>query len=53
VPLEFLRTEAARRSLDYMVEGQSMTHPAFVFQGYTIWGLTYRILTNFLSIVAA
>jgi len=28
-----------------------MEYSTFVYRGYTIWGLTYRILTSFLELV--
>lgn len=32
--------------------GAEFPHPAFEFQGYTIWGLTHRILTQFVSLLS-
>jgi 8-oxo-dGTP pyrophosphatase MutT (NUDIX family) len=50
VPLPFLRQDEARGSLRLTLAGQEMEYSAFVYRGHTIWGLTYRILTSFLSL---
>lgn len=51
VPLSFFQTPAApgcyRRELDGIVTEL----PCYRYQGYTIWGLTHRILDGFLKIV--
>jgi 8-oxo-dGTP pyrophosphatase MutT (NUDIX family) len=50
VPLCFLRQDEAQGSLRLTLAGQEMEYSAFVYRGHTIWGLTYRILTSFLSL---
>jgi len=50
VPLRFLRQREAQGSIRFALAGQEMDFSAFVYRGCTIWGLTYRILTSFLSL---
>jgi 8-oxo-dGTP pyrophosphatase MutT (NUDIX family) len=51
VPLSFLRSSAAhavyRRSLD----GIEQEFPAYHYEGYTVWGLTHRMLDGFLRLI--
>jgi len=42
-----MRTQAALVPF----EAQELEHPAFVYAGHTIWGLTHRILTGFLEVL--
>jgi len=51
VPLDFLFSAAARTTHTRTLDGISGDFPAFRYQGYTIWGLTHRILEGFLEIV--
>lgn len=44
LPLEALFAPAARSSLDYRYEGQSLVFPCLRHEGLVIWGLTYRML---------
>lgn len=44
LPLETLFDPAARGSLDYRHEGQSLVFPCLRHEGLVIWGLTYRML---------
>jgi 8-oxo-dGTP pyrophosphatase MutT (NUDIX family) len=39
--------------IDYQIEreGNRMAFPAFEYDGYTVWGLTYRILRNFFDVL--
>jgi 8-oxo-dGTP pyrophosphatase MutT (NUDIX family) len=50
VPLPFLRQSEAQGSIRLTLGGQEMEFSAFVYRGREIWGLTYRILTHFLSL---
>jgi 8-oxo-dGTP pyrophosphatase MutT (NUDIX family) len=50
VPLASLRRHEARGTFRHQVAGHDLEHPAFVYEGYTIWGLTHRILTGFLAL---
>ncbi len=51
VPLGFLREREAQGHIRFSLAGQEIEHSAFVYRGYTIWGLTYRILTGFLDVL--
>lgn len=51
IPLAALRRPEMQGHFTYELEGLSMRHPAFVYDGYTIWGLTYRILSNVLTLL--
>jgi 8-oxo-dGTP pyrophosphatase MutT (NUDIX family) len=50
VPLSFLRRPDSRGVYSRDLNGGLQEFPAFVYQGYTIWGLTYRMLTGFLDL---
>jgi len=50
VPLPFLRQPDAQGSIRFTLAGEEMEFSAFVYRGREIWGLTYRILTHFLSL---
>jgi len=52
VPLSQLARADARTTFEYELGGRRFSFPAFAHRGYTIWGLTYRILSQFLQIVA-
>ena len=52
VPLASLRRREACGTHLQQQFGNQMEYPAFVYQGYTIWGLTHRILTSLLDILA-
>jgi len=51
VPLASLRRHEARGTYRHTMHGQQIEHPAFVYDGHTIWGLTHRILTGFLEVL--
>ena len=51
VPLASLHRHDVRATYRHNVGGQPLEHPAFVYQGHTIWGLTHRILTGFLDVL--
>jgi 8-oxo-dGTP pyrophosphatase MutT (NUDIX family) len=51
VPVRDLLHPAARREyLHALEEGEPLRFPAFGYDEYVIWGLTHRILTQFLDI---
>jgi 8-oxo-dGTP pyrophosphatase MutT (NUDIX family) len=52
VPLASLRHGEAGGTYRQQQFGNQMGYPAFVYQGYTIWGLTHRILTSLLDILS-
>lgn len=45
------RGEAAT-SIDYDIEGQRLTLPAFDVGGHVVWGLTYRMLESLFDVLA-
>lgn len=51
IPLTTLREPGVQGHYMYELDGVISRHPAYVHGRYTIWGLTYRILTNLLSLV--
>jgi len=51
VPLSFLNSPAARATYTRTLENVTSDFPAFRFQRYTIWGLTHRVLSEFLELV--
>ncbi|MGH3055448.1 MAG: NUDIX hydrolase, partial [Gaiellaceae bacterium] len=48
VPLASLRHDPPG-TYRHSHEGHDLEHPAFIYKGHTIWGLTHRILTGFLE----
>jgi 8-oxo-dGTP pyrophosphatase MutT (NUDIX family) len=53
VPLSFFQTPAASGRYRRELEGIATEFPCYRYQGYTIWGLTHRILEGFFGIVAS
>lgn len=51
LPLSFLTRAEAKGTYRREINGEMQNFPAFVYEGYTIWGLTYRMLTGFLDLV--
>ncbi len=51
VPLGFLTRPEARGRMRFNLAGQEVEHDAYVYQGHTIWGLTYRILSRLLEVL--
>lgn len=51
VPLLPLARGEARGTFRHDHEGQTLELEAFVYEGHTIWGLTYRILTGLLEVL--
>ncbi|GIW45391.1 MAG: coenzyme A pyrophosphatase [Candidatus Binatia bacterium] len=51
IPLSALRHENTQRSFQPAPDRTAL--PAFEFRGYTIWGLTHRILSGFLDLLAS
>jgi 8-oxo-dGTP pyrophosphatase MutT (NUDIX family) len=51
VPLASLHRHEARGTYRHHFAGFETEHPAFLYQGYTIWGLTHRILTRLLDVL--
>lgn len=53
VPVSVLQDPAASRSVVLELGGGPRTVPSFSYRGYVIWGLTERILRQFLAVVDA
>lgn len=51
VPLASLRRHDTRGIFRHRHGGQEIEHPAFIYQGRTIWGLTHRILSGLLDVL--
>jgi hypothetical protein len=51
LPLSFLTQSEASGVYIWHVDGFDLEFPAFIYRGYTVWGLTYRMLTGFLSLM--
>ena len=49
--IDHLRAPAARTGYEITVRQQRHRFPAFDVDGYTVWGLTYRILLDLLELV--
>jgi len=52
VPLANLREPSAQATYRYQLNGFETRHDAFIYEGYVIWGLTYRILRRFLEVIS-
>jgi 8-oxo-dGTP pyrophosphatase MutT (NUDIX family) len=52
-PLSALREESAAAWIRIPTDGVVKRFPAIEFEDYTIWGLTYRILQQFLEVAEA
>lgn len=52
VPLSALKRPETAGYHPHRVAGTTVSFPAFVYRGFTIWGLTYRMLTTLLETVA-
>lgn len=50
VPVAGLREEGAVESVEIQLRGEVRTFPCFRVEGEAVWGLTYRILTQFLEV---
>jgi 8-oxo-dGTP pyrophosphatase MutT (NUDIX family) len=53
VPLTHLASDEAVDEILIELEGESFSLPALNYQEYVIWGLTHRILTNFMDVARA
>lgn len=50
VPLRFIADPKNVRPYVFPNDPLSREFPSFVYEGYTVWGLTYRIVSNFLRL---
>jgi 8-oxo-dGTP pyrophosphatase MutT (NUDIX family) len=53
VPLSALRDESAVSEILITLEGGSLAFPSLKYRDYVIWGLTHRILVQFLELTRA
>lgn len=51
VPVSALRNESAASEILITLEGGSRAFPSLVYGEYVIWGLTHRILTQFMQLI--
>lgn len=49
IPMAALRDGRSNATYRQRFAGHDVDFPAFVYQGFTIWGLTFRMLTNLLD----
>lgn len=52
VPLRQLIDPVAQTTFHYDLGGRKFEFPAYAYRGYKIWGLTYRILSQFIEVTA-
>ena len=53
IPLDEIRGPRWRGTLDYDQEGTTLHFPCLRYDGLVIWGLTYRMFTNFNELLEA
>jgi 8-oxo-dGTP pyrophosphatase MutT (NUDIX family) len=53
IPLDEIRGPRWRGTLDYVQEGTTLHFPCLRYDGLVIWGLTYRMFTNFNELLEA
>ena len=51
VPLSYLAEPSNESIVEYLINGQQMRLPAYIYQDRTIWGLTFRMIRGFLEVV--
>lgn len=51
MPLSFLALPSSRAVHRRTLDGIESQYPAYSYEGYTIWGLTHRIVEEFLALV--
>jgi 8-oxo-dGTP pyrophosphatase MutT (NUDIX family) len=51
LPLPYLLRPEAHGTHIRRFNGVTQEFPAFVYEGYTVWGLTYQMLTGFLALM--
>jgi 8-oxo-dGTP pyrophosphatase MutT (NUDIX family) len=52
IPLDALRQPGAVSEFVMQVEENALSFPSLLYDGHVIWGLTHRILTQFLEVAA-
>ncbi len=51
IPLSWLLAGQGRCTMDYDWHGATVQLPCVRFQGYTVWGMTFRMLSNLLELL--
>jgi 8-oxo-dGTP pyrophosphatase MutT (NUDIX family) len=51
VPLEFMRHPSNTSPYRFNLDPEARDFPSFVYNSYTIWGLTFRIIANFYQVL--
>jgi 8-oxo-dGTP pyrophosphatase MutT (NUDIX family) len=52
VPVSFLEDSANESIVEHRINQQRLRLPAYIYQDRTIWGLTFRMVKNFLDVLA-
>lgn len=50
IPISALRDPAYRSELSHLSRGLKLMFPSIEYRGFTIWGLTHQVVSNFLDI---
>ena len=50
VPLDYMADLSNTEQYLFPLAPQGPTYPAFIYESYTIWGITYRVIANLLSL---
>jgi 8-oxo-dGTP pyrophosphatase MutT (NUDIX family) len=53
VPMQVFRDTRFHGTMSFTRDGQRAEYPAFVYEGYKVWGLTYRMIRGFLENLAS
>ena len=51
--MRVFRDQSFHGSITFDRDGFKADYPAFLYEGHTVWGLTYRMIRGFLDTVAA
>lgn len=52
IPIDALRDERAASEMIVHLEAERRSFPAYAYEDFLVWGLTYRVLQQFLSLTA-
>ncbi len=52
VPISFLEDPRNESIVEHRIHEQLLRLPAYIYQDRTIWGLTFRMVRNFLDVIA-
>jgi 8-oxo-dGTP pyrophosphatase MutT (NUDIX family) len=53
VPMRVFREPSFHGTMQLVRDGHQAQYPAFLYEGHTVWGLTYRMIRGFLDALAA